>query len=124
PSIAGLDWEDGIGLGGLGLMGYGSGGGGGGSGIGLGASFSPVLWLRSELKKAMVACGGAGRLVKAVVETTSQEIVDVSPVAVGAPNGEGDAKLRTCVAESVWSLELPGFFTLSHGTYEVTAAAK
>jgi hypothetical protein len=122
PSIIGLDWGEGIGLGGLGLVGMGAGGGGGGMGFGLGKAFSPVQWLRSELKKAMTTCGAAGRSAKAVVETTSLEIVDVSAISLGGPKTATDGTIETCVREALWSLELPEFFTLDHATYALNAA--
>jgi hypothetical protein len=122
PSMIGLDWGEGIGVGGFGSMGYGSGGGGAGMGIGLGKAFSPIVWLRGELAKVAVLCGATGRTVQAVVETTSTEIVDVFGVTLGAPTSSTDAKLRSCVTEALWSLELPSFFTLDHTTYAVNAA--
>ena len=118
-STIGLDWGDGIGFGGLGMVGHGSGGGGGGCGIGIGASYSPLQWLRSALGKALGDCGGAGRTLTASVETTSLEIVDVSSVGLDGTATAGDPKLRACVTEATWKLELPSFFDRVHTTYAV-----
>ena len=124
PSIIGLDWGDGIGSGGMGLLGFGEGGGGYGSGIGLGGSFSPIQWLRNAVGHALADCGGVARTASIGVETTSLEIVDVSAIGLGGAATSADPKLRACVTEAIWALELPAFFTLEHTTFQFIATAK
>jgi hypothetical protein len=104
----------------------GEGGGGRGEGIGLGSigtfghgagsGFDPQAFLRDALRQGAKACGGAGRSLSVVLETTRDEVVDVPSVAA---RGAADAKLEGCVAEAAWALDLPRAFSASFARFTV-----
>src|SRR5262249_34930340 len=106
PSTEGLDEHE--------------GGGGQGFGIGLGSASGVVhgsgygfqidkrAFLRDALAKGLAACGGAGRKVKVRVESTLREVVHVRAAIDG--DKAADDKLRNCVEEAAWALELPEVF--------------
>lgn len=110
---------------GLEVSGFGSSGGGMGSGIGLGSigtighgrgSFDPDRWLRDALSAGLANCGGAGKKTKVALESTRNEVVDVTLVSV---DGGSDAVVR-CVREAVWGFELPGAFTAAWQAWTVS----
>lgn len=100
PAVDGLgDLEQGLGLGGLGLVGRG-GGGGGGAG-------SPPPALDDLLADAARRCASqhaapAGWFVTLDVETTAAEIVDVA-----VAQHQATPAMRSCIVEAAWDLELP-----------------
>ncbi len=105
---------------GLGNIGWSSrcGGAFGGGGIHRGPPFSvehSQLWLEEQLNDAVAQCGGAPP-VEVVVETTRDEIVDVSVTGGGAP---------ACVTIALWDLEPPAGFAAHapHATFTIAAPA-
>jgi hypothetical protein len=103
PSTEGLD-DDEIGevfgVGGLGLTGFGAGGGGGGS-----APPDFAALLAKLLAPGWAACGGTGKKARLRVETTRDEVVEVSDVSAS-----GDPSLGRCLAEAAWNVDLPQDF--------------
>jgi hypothetical protein len=66
--------------------------------------FDALGFLREKLRDGLRACGGGlGAGIKVRIETTSDEIVDVT---VNAP----EATLATCLDDVAWSIELPSSF--------------
>jgi hypothetical protein len=103
PSTEGLG-EDEIGevfgVGGLGLSGFGE--------VARGRASAPpdfAALLGKLLAPGWAACGGAGKRARLRVETTRDEVVDVSHVS--AP---GDPSLGRCLAEAAWNVDLPQDF--------------
>lgn len=116
PSTEGLDELEGSGFG---------SGSGSGSGVGFGSRGRRVASvvdrdavLTAALRKALDACGGAGRSATLELETTSFEIVDV-----GAPTitGDPDPVLETCTADQMWAVLLPSAFDEPRKTWHVKA---
>lgn len=103
PSTEGLDWGGGVG----------SGFGAGAPRVRMGAtSVSPKVkpldrekWLRDEISAGWQACGGTGS-ASVTLETTKEEVVDVTRAALDTP----DAVLERCLREAVWDLMLPAEF--------------
>ena len=105
PSTEGLEWD-----------GVGGGGGGAGGGIGLGhvgsighgsgRADNRAKILTAALSKAAKTCAASGT-VKAVVENTVSEIVDVRGVEIESAR---DAKVESCIVEELWAFDLPTSF--------------
>jgi hypothetical protein len=115
PSTEGLDWSEGFGAGGLGLIGTGRGGGGAGGGVLL--RFDKLAFLRDRIRAGWKACGGAQRTARVGLETTYAEIVDVTSVEIGQGP---DAVLTQCLTDAVWDIELPSDFRRAFQTFFVT----
>lgn len=105
-------------------LGVGEGGGGRGEGIGLGSigtlgrgagvTFDKGLFLKRELARVAQTCNVVKRKVKVVIESTRDEIADVTSVSVaGAPSFEG------CVREGMWGVELSPHFVADLDTWEI-----
>ena len=105
PSTDGLE-DSGMGIGGM------SGSGGGSTnciGLGrIGMKLDKQAYLRNALENGLAACGGTGRKAEVRLETTLREIVHVRATIEGATST--DDKLRGCLEESAWALELPDAF--------------
>jgi hypothetical protein len=114
PSTEGLDEGEAFGVGGLGLIGTGFGGGGAGHGIGR-ARLDRDAFLRARLREAGEACGVGKATLRATLETTLAEVVDVVSVTAG------DAVAQTCVSERLWAIELPGDFDDALRSWSVKA---
>ena len=114
PSTEGLDWGSGTG----------SGFGSGAPQIRMGATgatgrATPIdrdKWLRDNLGKSFVACGGKPDTASVSLETTFAEVVDVTRVDLG---GLKDPLLERCVREAVWDLMLPVQFDAEWTTWSV-----
>ncbi|HEY5935700.1 MAG TPA: proprotein convertase P-domain-containing protein [Kofleriaceae bacterium] len=106
PSTIGLPEESGFGFG---RSGFGSGGGGSGYGVGIKLDLRPLIDVTACTKAHPPA---AGWNVTLVIETTKQEVVDVTPVTTGA--------LASCLVETVWALKLPEQFAHERETFRVT----
>ena len=106
PSTEGLDWEGGggggggIGLGNVGMIGHGNGGG---------ARTAVVndMWLKAAVTAALKKCAPGALGVEVKLETTLDEVVDVTNVTTLPLR---DAKGEACVREEVWGLGLPASF--------------
>ncbi len=99
----------------------GEGGGGRGSGIGLGSigtigfgagsAFDPADELTKLLTPLAASCGGG--ITSVTVESTWQEVVEVTVVA----NGDANDTRKSCMTKAVWDVLLPsGFGRHSHLT--------
>lgn len=73
-----------------------------------GRRFDPDAFLKGEIRAALDACGGTDRKAKVTLQTTAFEIVEVDAVDL---HGSGDARMRACLREGTWAVELPGEFT-------------
>lgn len=63
-------------------------------------------WLKDNLAPSYRACGGKPDAATVSLETTFDEIADVTKVSLSAP----DALLEACLTEAVWALDLPAGF--------------
>jgi hypothetical protein len=112
PSTEGLDWfggrGEGIGLGGIGVLGF-------GTGVGQ-AAFDQQRHLEGAVKAALDACGGAARSALVELETTRAEIVDIERVSL---DGSPSAPLEHCLREGVWAIALPAAFTSESARFRV-----
>jgi hypothetical protein len=106
PSTIGLPLESTFGSG---LSGFGAGGGGSGYGEAMKRDLQSLIDVTACTKAHPPA---AGWTVTLVVETTKQEVVDVTPVTTGA--------LAACLVETVWALKLPAGFVRDRETFRVT----
>lgn len=100
PSTEGLEiWE----TGGLGLIGTGRGGGGTGMGtiVGFQVTHDKHGFLEQRLRDGWTACGGADVPVEVVLETQTQEILDVT-----VTDASKDTQRRACLQQVAWSIEL------------------
>lgn len=105
PSNEGLDW---------GTIGHG-GGTGSGQGFGMGSGrlggshagrdVDKDAWLASQLRGFLRTCAPSAAEVTARLESTLDEVVDVSTVELGPTR---DAKAEACVREEIWKIDLPG----------------
>lgn len=114
PSTEGLDW----GQGGLGMMGIGSGGGGMGVGYGtgkIGTQPDRMKYLHDAIAKVATTCG-AGEL-RTRLETTTAEIVSVDV----APKAATSDKIKGCVRDGIFELELPMYFDAAWASWDVTS---
>ncbi|MEZ4427999.1 MAG: VWA domain-containing protein [Nannocystaceae bacterium] len=115
PSTEGLDWGVGSGVGAA----FGAGGVGLGSGIRSYPHATPPDrqgFLNRALADAWRACGAGDRSASVALETTYQEVVDVTSVAI---NGAADPVLQLCLREAVWGLDLPAMFNQSRSSWAV-----
>jgi hypothetical protein len=107
PSIEGLEPTE------VGLSGIGSGGGGRGVGIGLGSVGTlgrPVdrqKLLDSAVRAAWDRCKGGTAQVALELETTLDEIVDISRIEIAPVSS---ARLEPCLREEMWQVDLPHSF--------------
>lgn len=106
PSTIGLPEESGFGFG---RSGFGAGGGGSGFGEGITRDLRSLIDVTACTRKHAPA---AGWNVTLVVETTKQEVVDVTPITTGP--------LASCLVETVWALALPEQFARERETFRVT----
>jgi hypothetical protein len=118
---------DGFVANGLGLSGIGEGGGGQGFGSGLGrlgsihrARMSPQEFLDSHARAAWKTCGGGAGEADIELETTSDEIVDVTGVTVRPSPA---AALQRCLVEEAWGWRLPSIFEAERATWTAHARA-
>ncbi|MBE7485346.1 MAG: VWA domain-containing protein [Polyangiaceae bacterium] len=115
PSTEGLDWSGGSG------QGFGSGLAsvrmGATSTSGRARPLDRDKWLRDELGKSFVACGGKPGTASISLETTFAEVVDVTRVELG---GLKDPLLERCVTEAAWDLVLPVQFDEEWTTWAVS----
>jgi hypothetical protein len=115
PSTEGLAEDEGWGIG------FGSGfGRAGGRGVGIGIIKYPddkEAFLRKELEKGLIKCGGQGRKAKASLETTVAEIVAVKATIEGEAAGSA---LTTCFEESAWNVYLRNDFRTNYEVFNVS----
>ncbi len=121
PSTEGLELvESGVGDG---SMGVGEGGGGIGSlgtvGHGGGSPFDPDAALSAVVAEAMRACGARATRAEVHIETTVDEIVDISAATLTPAK----PKVAHCVTEKVWDARLPDGFDTDHESYVAVATA-
>ena len=110
PSTVGLD-RHGSGIG------FGSGFGSAGGGLGSSVNWTPPD-LAALLKQSAERCIAelhppAGWSVALSVETTLDEVVDVTATGTAHP-------VRECLVEAVWALRLTGAFDKRHDRFDVT----
>ena len=102
PSTEGLDWGEGMGLGGIGLSGQGFGSGGGAM-----MTLDHEAILRSAVSDAWSGCGGAPGGARVDLETTLAELVDL--IAIQPPAGEpANPSRASCFREALWAVDLDG----------------
>jgi hypothetical protein len=105
PSTEGLEEIGSIGFG----SGFGSAHGRlGGSHATRAARASLQDILHDALAKGLRACGGEGRAATVVLETTRDEVVDVTSATLMGPR---DAAVERCLHEAAWDLDLPPVFS-------------
>jgi hypothetical protein len=75
--------------------------------VSTGRRFDPDAFLRGEIRSALDTCGGTDRKAKVTLQTTVFEIVEVDAVAL---HGADDKRMRECLREGTWAVELPGEF--------------
>jgi hypothetical protein len=104
PSNEGLEWGA-LGSGGGGGIGVGFGSGHGSlRGLGGAPAVDKNAWLRAQLLSFMKTCAPSAKEVKASLESTLDEVVDVGAVELAPAR---DAKAESCVREEIWKLALP-----------------
>ncbi|MGZ3453652.1 MAG: VWA domain-containing protein [Polyangiales bacterium] len=125
PSTAGLEEGEAFGVGGFGLIGHGSGGGGAWMKA-INMTISRRKFLEARMVDALATCGGAGRALRVIFETTTREIVaadTMMPTAAKvAPQAASDEALRHCVEDRMWSIDLPTAFTEKFEKLDVSVA--
>jgi hypothetical protein len=114
PSTEGLLEEEG----------HGEGGGGSGLGVGLGhigtighgsgSSFDPQRFLENAIAVAWRRCAGVGS-AEVKLETTRDEVVDVSGVTLDLPSEPAGA----CLRDAIWAFDLPSAFVAEHDVWTV-----
>jgi subtilisin-like proprotein convertase family protein len=108
PSPIGLEW-------GFGRSGFGPGGGGSGYGSGSGTSLKQPDFAKLVDASACVrqVKPAAGWSVHMSVETTKDEIVDVTAVDATQP-------MAACLIETVWAIRLDSRFVFQRDTFDFT----
>ncbi len=106
PSTEGLDWGAGSGTGfgrGFGRVRMGA--------TSVSASppppFDPVKYLTDNLSLAYTRCGGKAGTATVQLETTIDEVVDVTSIDI---RGKSDRSLSGCLEQAAWDLDLPDRF--------------
>lgn len=81
-------------------------------------------FLEARMTEALSTCGGKGRALRVIFETTTREIVAVDtrlPTAAKvAPLAAPDEALRRCVDDRMWAIDLTGQFTQSFEKLDVS----
>ena len=114
PSTEGLEEGE---MGGSG-MGWGSGSSACGIGHFHAVRLDKQAYLRDALAQGLAACGGEGRHATVRLETTVAEVVSVRATIDGAKSA--DDRLRGCLEEVAWALELPSAFRAEWEETEVS----
>ncbi len=113
PSTEGLDWGSGTGTG------FGSGVGrvrmAASSVSGMAQALDRQQWLRDQISIGWLACGGTADSAHVSLESTRDEVVDVTKTEIG----KTDPVLERCLQQAVWDLVLPAQFTEEWNTWSV-----